>query len=98
MKKKPKTEVANNGLLTAEPEVRPVYEEGYCEEKDTIIRLASTKQRKDQKAYQITGIDDVASSNNWKGWLYLAPVIILISVFLLYPLVNTIFIAFAKDY
>lgn len=99
IKKKKQAEVAStNGLLTAEPEVRPVYEEGYCEDKDTIIRLVSTKKKKDQKAYQITGIDDVASSNNWKGWLYLAPVIILISVFLLYPLVNTIFIAFAKDY
>ncbi len=98
IRKKPQVEVASNGLLTAEPEVRPEYEEGYYEESDTIIRLVSTKKKKDQKAYQITGIDDVASTNNWKGWLYLAPVIVLIGVFLLYPLVNTIFIAFAKDY
>ena len=98
IRKKQQVVSPSNGLLTAEPEVRPEYEEGYYEESDTIIRLVSNKKKKDQKAYQITGIDDVASSNNWKGWLYLAPVIVLISVFLLYPLVNTIFIAFAKDY
>lgn len=98
IKKKKQVEVASNGLLVAEPEVRPEYVEGYYEESDTIIRLVSNKKKKNQKAYQITGIDDVAATNNWKGWLYLAPVIVLIAVFLLYPLVNTIFISFAKDY
>ncbi len=99
IKKKPQKEASGgNGLMTAEPEVRPDYKEGYYQERDAIIRLVSPKKKKNQGAYQITGIDDVASSNNWKGWLYLAPVIVLISVFLLYPLVNTIFIAFAKDY
>lgn len=38
------------------------------------------------------------SKNNWKGWLYLAPAIILLLIFTFYPLVNTILIAFAKDY
>ena len=33
IKKKKKVEVAANGLLTAEPEVRPEYVEGYYEEK-----------------------------------------------------------------
>ena len=98
IKKKKQVEVASNGLLVAEPEVRPEYVEGYYEESDTIIRLVSNKKKKNQKAYQITGIDDVAATNNRKGWLYLAPVIVLIAVFLLYPLVNTIFISFAKDY
>lgn len=70
---------------------------GYREEKtDTVIRLVSNRKRK--KEYQVTGIDDVASENNWKAWLYLAPVIILVAVFLLYPLVNTIFIAFTDNY
>lgn len=36
--------------------------------------------------------------NNWKAWLYLAPVLILMAIFLIYPLVNTFFIAFMKDY
>ena len=81
----------DNGLLTAEPEVRPDYDEGYSSEENTIIRLISPK-KKNASVYQVTGIDDVASKNNWKAWLYLAPVIVLISVFLLYPLVNTIFI------
>lgn len=38
------------------------------------------------------------SKNNWKGWLYLAPAIILLIIFTFYPLVNTVMIAFAKDY
>ena len=46
----------------------------------------------------LTGINDVASNNNWKAWLYLAPVLILLVVFLLYPLVNTMFIAFTDNY
>ena len=38
------------------------------------------------------------SKNNWKGWLYLAPVLILMIVFTFYPLINTIVIAFLKEY
>ena len=98
IKKKPQLQAAGGpALMTAEPEVRPDYDEGYNKETNTIIRLVSPK-KKNPKVYQVTGIDDVASKNNWKAWLYLAPVIILISVFLLYPLVNTIFIAFAENY
>jgi multiple sugar transport system permease protein len=36
--------------------------------------------------------------NNWKAWLYLAPVIILMAIFTFYPLVSTIGIAFLKNY
>lgn len=36
--------------------------------------------------------------NNWKAWLYLAPVIILMAVFTFYPLINTIGISFLADY
>ncbi len=38
------------------------------------------------------------SKNNWKAWLYLAPVLILLSVFTFYPLINTIGISFLKNY
>jgi len=38
------------------------------------------------------------TKNNWKAWLYLAPVIILMSVFTFYPIVNTFFVSFLKDY
>lgn len=77
-------------------EVRPQYQEGYDKENDVIIRMVSKK--KTEKAYQTRGIEDIGAKNNWKGWLYLAPVIILVAVFLIYPLVNTIFIAFTQDY
>ena len=36
--------------------------------------------------------------NDWRAWLYLAPVIILLAVFTFYPLISTIVIAFTKDY
>lgn len=38
------------------------------------------------------------SKNNWKAWLYLAPVIILMAVFTFYPIINTFFISFLKNY
>ena len=70
--------------------------EGYNNQEKTIVRLVRPNNKKQE--YQVSGLDDVASKNNWKGWLYLAPVIILIGVFLLYPLINTILIAFTKNY
>ena len=103
IKKKPQAAAAgsSSGLMVAEPDVGNMYldqyqEDSYNEENNTIIRLVSPKSKK--KDYAVKGIEDVASKNNWKAWLYLGPVIILIAVFLLYPLINTIFIAFAKDY
>ncbi len=38
------------------------------------------------------------SKNNWKAWLYLAPVLILMSVFTFFPIVNTVVVSFLKDY
>ena len=84
---------ANNELFG---EVRPRNEEGYVPETNTFVRLVSRKNN--GKAYQTRGIEDIGSKNNWKGWLYLAPVIILVAIFLIYPLVNTIFISFTVDY
>ncbi len=77
-------------------EVRPVYEEGYDSSTNTVVRLVS--KRASDKAYRTRGIEDLGARNNWKGWLYLAPVLILVAVFLIYPLINTIFIAFTENY
>ena len=68
----------------------------YDEKDNVVVRLVS--HRKNKKPYQITGIEDVSAKNNWKAWLYLGPVIVLIAVFLIYPLINTIFIAFTENY
>ena len=38
------------------------------------------------------------SKNNWKAWLYLAPILILLAVFTFYPIANTFFISFLKNY
>lgn len=38
------------------------------------------------------------SKNNWKAWLYLAPVIILMAVFTFYPIIDTFFISFLDGY
>lgn len=85
-----------SGLQYAEPEKVPEYEAGYDKESNTVIRLLSKKKL--SKAYQVTGIDDVAAKNNWRGWIFLVPVIVLVVVFLIYPLINTIFIAFTENY
>ena len=84
---------ASNELFA---ETRPEYTPGYDASTNTVIRLVSN--RKNSRAYQTRGIEDIGSKNNWKGWLYLAPVIILVAVFLIYPLINTIFISFTQDY
>ena len=76
-------------------ETRPVYAEGYDAEAKTIVRIVPTRSK---AAYQTRGIEDIGSKNNWKGWLYLAPVIILVAIFLIYPLINTIFISFTSNY
>ncbi len=38
------------------------------------------------------------NKNNYKGWLYLLPAIILLCIFTVYPLLNTTLIAFQKSY
>ena len=94
-KKKKGQSSAGNGLKTLEPEKVPEYSAG-VQEDGRVIRLVSNKKVK--KPYRVSGIDDVASKNNWKAWFYLAPVIILVVIFLLYPLINTIFISVTKNY
>ena len=96
LKKKKKGQSSDaNGLKTLEPEKVPEYNAG-VQEDGRVIRLVSN--RKVKKPYRVSGIDDVASKNNWKAWFYLAPVIILVVIFLLYPLINTIFISVTKNY
>ena len=94
-KRKKSQSSAGNGLKTLEPEKVPEYNAG-VQEDGRVIRLVSNKKVK--KPYRVSGIDDVASKNNWKAWFYLAPVIILVVIFLLYPLINTIFISVTKNY
>ena len=60
------------------------------------VNVISRKQLKEE--YKVGGVLDQEQNNNWKAWLYLAPVLILIAVFLIYPLINTIIISFLKDY
>lgn len=36
------------------------------------------------------------TKNNWKAWLYLAPVLVLMLIFTVYPLINTVAISFLK--
>ena len=41
---------------------------------------------------------DKDKKNNWKAWLYLAPVLILMAIFTFFPIVSTIISSFLKDY
>ena len=36
--------------------------------------------------------------NQWKGWLYLAPALILLAIFTFYPFIKTIVISFMGSY
>ena len=40
----------------------------------------------------------VESKQQWKAWLYLAPAIILLLVFTVWPIINTVAMAFMEDY
>lgn len=40
----------------------------------------------------------VESKQQWKAWLYLAPAIILLLIFTVWPIINTVSISFLKDY
>lgn len=40
----------------------------------------------------------VDSKNKWKAWLYLSPALILLAIFTVYPIINTIRIAFTDGY
>lgn len=95
-KKREALPAGSGGATSMFLDERPDYKAGYSSEGNAVIRLVSRKEK--SKPYQVRGIEDLAAKNNWKGWLYLAPVLILIAVFLIYPLINTIFIAFTKNY
>ena len=69
---------------------------GYSKDKEVVVRFLSSK--KPNKEYKVTGVKDTESKNNWRAWLYLAPVLVLMSVFLIYPLIDTIFISFMSNY
>lgn len=62
------------------------------------LNVILTSNKKIDPTYSITGVKNAEQNNNWKAWLYLAPVLILMSVFLIYPLIDTIFIAFLDDF
>jgi multiple sugar transport system permease protein len=72
-------------------ESRPVStkENGVSSRRFSLKKLFMPKER-------VTA--DAGEKNNWKAWLYLAPTIILLAVFTFYPLINTIVIAFLKNY
>ncbi len=40
----------------------------------------------------------VNSKHQWKAWLYLAPAIVLLLVFTVWPIINTVYMAFLEDY
>ena len=40
----------------------------------------------------------VESKNQWKAWVYLAPAIILLLIFTVYPIINTVRISFLENY
>ncbi len=72
------------------------YVSKYDEQNDVIVHFVSRKKVKEK--FKVGGVLDNEQSNNWKAWLYLAPVLILMAIFLIYPLINTIAISFMSNY
>lgn len=75
---------------------KETYLSKYDENKDVIVHFVSRKKIKEK--FRVGGVLDNEQSNNWKAWLYLAPVLVLMAIFLIYPLVNTIAISFMSNY
>ena len=40
----------------------------------------------------------VESKNSWKAWIYLAPAIVLLLIFTVWPIINTLRMAFLEGY
>ena len=40
----------------------------------------------------------VEGKNQWKAWLYLLPAIVLLIIFTVWPIINTLRMAFLEDY
>ena len=40
----------------------------------------------------------VESKQQWKAWLYLAPALVLLLVFTVWPIINTLIMAFSEKY
>lgn len=88
-----KTPPSDEVIEQDSPTIQTSY---FDEQNNTIVRVVSP--RKNKKVYKVTNIEDVAAKNNWKAWVYLAPVLVLMAVFLIYPLIDTIAISFMKNY
>lgn len=64
--------VEDNPLALDKPafdEPIPEIATGYNASSKVMVRLVGNRPT---KSYRVSGIDDVASKNNWKAWLYLA--------------------------
>ncbi|HKL72821.1 MAG TPA: sugar ABC transporter permease [Candidatus Onthovivens sp.] len=73
-----------------------LVKEGFNEKENVYVHITSRK--KSSSKYVSGGVLDNEQANNWKAWLYLAPVLILMAIFLVYPLINTIAISFMSNY
>lgn len=90
----------NNDLNLSRNQVFDGMKDGYLskydESNDVIVHFVSRKKAKEK--FKVGGVLDNEQSNNWKAWLYLAPVLVLMAIFLIYPLINTIVISFMENY
>ena len=88
----------NKEVLIKEFEDRELglVKEGFNEKQNVYVHITSRK--KSNSKYVSGGVLDNEQANNWKAWLYLAPVLILMAIFLVYPLINTIAISFMSNY
>ena len=91
-------ELANQEKATFEDTRFGMLTEGVNEVNNQQVNVQVVSRRSVNADYKVGGVLDQEHNNNWKAWLYLAPVLILMAVFLIFPLINTILIAFMKGY
>ena len=58
---------------------------------------ASTKESAPLRSVKTKFLDKI-KFDSWKGWIYLLPVLVLIAVFTVWPIINTVRIAFLEGY
>ena len=69
------------------------------EDKKDIIQNNDVPERQPLDRKTVIKLNrDIGSKNQLKGWLYLAPALLLLIIFSFYPLINTFRMAFLNGY
>ncbi len=60
--------------------------------------VAATPQKAPSLRSAKTAFLDKIKFDNWKGWIYMLPALVLLAIFTVWPIINTVRVAFLEDY